>query len=137
MTGQVLRVRLGQGQPEAAHGDRGSASVLVVGVCAMVLCLALAALDVARAVETSHRARAAADLAALSAATAGIGGANPDGVCARAADVAARNAARLATCSVVGACVRVSVEATSARPWSLSARAQARAGPAGGSAPGC
>ncbi len=119
------------------YEDRGSASILVVGVCAMVLCLTMAALDVARAVETSHRARAAADLAALAAANAGAVGATADAACARAADLAARNAARLQTCAVTGACVRVTVEATSSRPWPLSALAHARAGPAGATSLGC
>lgn len=78
--------------------DRGSATVMVLAVVAVMLSMTLGALSVVSAVVASHRARAAADLAALAAAAAFVRG-EPSGLaCGRGADVAARNGVRLAAC---------------------------------------
>lgn len=79
--------------------ERGSASVLMVGVMAVVIVLSGAAMVVAGYLIGQHRARAAADLAALSAAAVFQQGA--DG-CAQARRTAAQNGARLSGCDRVG-----------------------------------
>ncbi|MBW0256267.1 histidine kinase, partial [Cellulomonas sp. PS-H5] len=80
--------------------DRGSASVLVVGLVGVVVLLAgtLGLLGVVQAAR--GRAQAAADLAALAAAERRLRGhADP---CGLAREVAARNGAALAGCTAVG-----------------------------------
>jgi len=80
----------------AACRETGSATVLTmatIGVLAMMLGAAIAVVSVVRDV---HRARAAADLAALAAAAPALRGAAID--CAAARDVAARNDAVLRSC---------------------------------------
>ena len=67
--------------------ERGAATVLMVGVLAVVMLLSGAAMVIAGYEVGHHRARAAADLAALSAASAFAQGA--DG-CAQARRTAAR-----------------------------------------------
>ena len=79
------------------NGDRGSASIWVLGVAALVLLVgaALGAHDAATLAR--HRADTAADLSALAAAAQiGIGPAP----CPEAARVAASNGARMDRCSV-------------------------------------
>lgn len=102
----------------------------MVGACAVVVVLAAGALEVARAVSVSHRARAAADLAALGAATALSLGATAAQACGRAADLSARNSARLSMCVASGGQVDLVAVATSDRPWQMTASARSRAGPA-------
>jgi secretion/DNA translocation related TadE-like protein len=112
------------------HDDRGSATVLVVAM-AGVLVLLGAALSVVTAMVAAHRAaQSAADLAALAGARDVAAG--RDG-CARAAQVASANRARLTACSVSWRVVGVQVEVDGPH-WlgqtaDLSGRA--RAGPAG------
>lgn len=79
--------------------ERGSASVLVVGVMGVVVTLATAAMLVAGYLVAQHRARAAADLAALSGAVAYAQG---EDACAAAGRAASRNGARLISCEQVG-----------------------------------
>lgn len=108
--------------------DRGSATVLVaaaLGVTALFLCGALALVSAALA---SHRARAAADLAALAAADVLVHGLGGD-PCDRAASVAADNHAWLDGCAVAGDAVTVTVGSASSWPGLGAARARARAGP--------
>jgi secretion/DNA translocation related TadE-like protein len=92
-----------------------------------------AAVLVAAAVTARHRAGSAADLAALAAAGRAVTG-EPD-ACAVAAEIADRNAARLATCTVEeGGVVAVTV-AVPVRLGPLGlydATGRARAGPVGG-----
>lgn len=109
--------------------DAGSGSVLAIGAVGVALCVTLGALDVARAVQTSHRARAAADLAALAAAQSVSSGSTPAQACTRAAAVSAGNSARVRSCAVLGACVDVVATAESSRPWTIEASGRARAGP--------
>ena len=70
--------------------------VLVLGLVAVVLGIAMLVSGWGAATVARHRAEAAADLAALAAATPDL----PD--CARAADVAARSGAALVSCTVRG-----------------------------------
>jgi len=100
-------------------------TVGAIGVTVLLLCGALALVSAASA---SHRARAAADLAALAAADALVhgGGADP---CAVAGGVAADNHASLMECAVAGDTVTVAVVTAPSWPGLGAARARARAGP--------
>jgi secretion/DNA translocation related TadE-like protein len=109
------------------HRDRGAASVLVIGVVAALLLLTSGAMTVVAVVAASHRARLAADLAAIAGAQALQGGAVGD-ACEVAAAVAMSNRAQLAGCVVVGLDVAVTVHVDPAR-WPSPAVARARAGP--------
>ncbi|MFC8504435.1 Rv3654c family TadE-like protein [Pedococcus sp. NPDC057267] len=119
-------------RPRRAH-DQGSGTVLMVGVVAALFLLTVAGVAVASAVLAAHRARAAADLAALSGAVAlGQGGA-PSSACGAARVVAGRNGAVLVACST-GAdgslLVRTSTRVTVGVPAQpRAATALARAGP--------
>jgi secretion/DNA translocation related TadE-like protein len=112
-----------------ARDERGSATLLVLAMSGVLVLLA-AALAVVTALVAAHRAaQSAADLAALAGARGVAEG--RDG-CARAAEVAAANRARLATCVVTGRVVDVVVQVRGPH-WlgqtsDLSARS--RAGPA-------
>lgn len=84
---------------EAGTNERGSATVLMVGIMAVVILLSGAALVIAGYVVGAHRARAAADLAALSAAAAFQQGHNG---CAQARRTARQNGATVTGCDRVG-----------------------------------
>jgi secretion/DNA translocation related TadE-like protein len=97
--------------------------------CLAVLLLLGAALGVVAAMVRAHRsAQAAADLAALSAATAIGGGRDP---CLAGAGTAEANDARLISCTVAGREVTVRVSVTGPRWLGQAAdlSAEARAGP--------
>ena len=83
------------------RGERGSATVLVMAALGVVVVLSVAGLALGSAVVATHKARAAADLAALAAAQALQQGVAPSAACAAAASLASRNGARLAVCTVV------------------------------------
>jgi secretion/DNA translocation related TadE-like protein len=108
--------------------DRGSGTVLVLGVCAAGLVLATLAAGLAAALLVGRRAEAAADLAALAAVP--VPGDPP--ACSRAAAVAAANGARLTACSGFpdgSVLVDVQVVSTSLAEWGpLLAHGRARAG---------
>ncbi|WP_051518058.1 Rv3654c family TadE-like protein [Intrasporangium chromatireducens] len=114
-------------RPRAVQRDRGAASVLVIGVVAALLLLTAGAMTVIAVVAASHRARLAADLAAIGGALQlqGVDGAD---ACAAAAVVAMRNGAQLAGCVVDGQDVSVTVHVAPTR-WPAPAVARARAGP--------
>jgi secretion/DNA translocation related TadE-like protein len=115
------------------RSECGSASVLMIGIIAVVIALSSAALVIAGYATGYHRARAAADLSALSGAAAFEQG--RDG-CGKARQIARQNGARLDRCDLVGdvinfvVTVRVSV-ATHTRIPSLprTVAAEAHAGP--------
>ncbi|HEY0951852.1 Rv3654c family TadE-like protein [Nocardioides sp.] len=112
----------------AARDARGSASLFAIS-CLAVLLLVGAALGVVAAMVRAHRtAQSAADLAALSAATAVGQGRDP---CAAGAATAADNGARLVACSLAGREASVRVEVTGPHWLGQSADlgAEARAGP--------
>ncbi|WP_106297286.1 Rv3654c family TadE-like protein [Knoellia remsis] len=122
--------------PPGSHlaGERGSGTVLTVACAGLVLVLTTAALVLGGVAVATHRARAAADFAALAGATAlqqtGGGG----DACRRASELATRNAARLDHCAVEpGETVRVRVSTSLRVSWPGlpdRATASARAGPA-------
>ena len=94
-------------------GEQGSATVLTVAAIGVVTIVLGAALTVVSVVRDVHRARAAADLAALAAAAPVLGGGAVD--CAAAASVATANGGVLRSCLVLG---DGSVETWVARPRS-------------------
>jgi len=112
-----------------ADGDRGSGTVLLVGVVAVAVALLAAMALLVGAERARAGAQAAADLAALAAAARLVDGAAAGGPCAVAAAVATRNGARLVACRPGDGGV---VTVTAARPAAGvgTARATARAGPA-------
>jgi len=113
--------------------QRGVATVMMVGVLAVVMLISGAAMIVAGYALGHHRARAAADLAALSAAAAFEQGG--DG-CAQARRTAAANGAKVTSCEQIGDIVdfvftvKVGLRATirvAGLPGTI--RAEAHAGP--------
>ena len=117
----------------ATPAERGSASVLMVGVMAVVVTLTSAALVIAGYATGYHRARAAADLSALSGAAAFEHGRD---ACAQARQTARQNGARVDRCGLVGdaidfvVTVRVSVAARTRVPQlPKQVAAEAHAGP--------
>ncbi|MDF9877854.1 Rv3654c family TadE-like protein [Cellulosimicrobium cellulans] len=117
---------------EAPDAERGAGTVLVLGVVAAVLVLALGLAALAHAQAARGAAQTGADLAALAAATAARDGWDP---CGRAREVAARNAASVTACGEQdGGVVRVDVASTTGVTVlgvALGrASAAARAGPA-------
>lgn len=114
------------------NGERGSASIWVVCCCALLLVVALASVLRTTAVLVRHRAEAAADLAALAAAShAGDGEA---AACAHGARVAHGMSARLVSCRLAGweAAVEIEVRPSLALgSWGV-AHGRARAGPVTG-----
>jgi secretion/DNA translocation related TadE-like protein len=79
--------------------ERGGGSMLMIGVCVVVMVLGYTAMIICGYAIAAHRARAAADLAALSGATTASLGGDP-------CDSARRNArahlARITSCERVG-----------------------------------
>ena len=116
------------------HDERGSATVVMLGVIASVLMLTISGLLLASAVLASHRARAAADLAALAAAGVLMRGGPTLSACESAAHVAALNHGRVQQCVVSGPEVRlrVAVVAGVKGVGVASARSRAGPGPSGG-----
>jgi secretion/DNA translocation related TadE-like protein len=117
----------------ATPAERGSASILMVGVMAVVVTLTSAALVIAGYATSYHQARAAADLSALSGAAAFEQGRD---VCAQARQTARQNGARVDRCGLVGdaidfvVTVRVSVAARTRVPQlPKQVAAEAHAGP--------
>ncbi|WP_020145201.1 Rv3654c family TadE-like protein [Terracoccus sp. 273MFTsu3.1] len=119
------RVPVGPTRPK---GERGAASILALSVVAMVLVLTMGALVLASVVVASHRARVAADLGSLAAASAMQDGADSAKACAVAQQVARANGAATQSCSSMGADVELAVTVR-ARLWPEPATARARAGP--------
>jgi secretion/DNA translocation related TadE-like protein len=115
------------------RSELGSATVLMVGIMAVVVALSSATLVIAGYAVGYHRARAAADLSALSGAATFQQGREP---CAQAARTASQNGARAVRCSQVGdavnfvVTVRVSVVVkTRIHQLPSTVAAEAHAGP--------
>lgn len=124
-------------QPNPGAGDeRGSGTVLAAASAGVVVTCLAAGLALGGAVHASHRARAAADLAALASAAAVQGGASPSAACVWAAQIAGANGAALLRCRAdldTSVEVEVSVDVPPAGLGMVpvvpgSARARARAG---------
>jgi secretion/DNA translocation related TadE-like protein len=116
-----------------ARSELGSATTLMVGMMGVVVALSSAALVIAGYAVGYHRARAAADLSALSGAAAFQQGREP---CFQAALTARQNGARVVRCNQVGdavdfvVTVRVSVVAGTRIPhMPRTVAAEAHAGP--------
>jgi secretion/DNA translocation related TadE-like protein len=108
-------------------------TVVMVGVVFASLLLLTACLEIASAVIALHRARAAADLGALAAASELQQGAAPGAACARAEAVVRRNGASQAECLPSGdGAVEVAATTHWGATWPRSgvATGRARAGPA-------
>jgi secretion/DNA translocation related TadE-like protein len=106
--------------------DRGSATVLGVGVIAVLCAVFGLVLALGQAVIVRHRAAGGADLAALAAADHWAEG--TAAACARADRVARAQGARLVRCVISGEVSDVTV-ASGTGPFTAETRA--RAGPAG------
>ena len=120
----------GAGGNRPGWDERGSGTVYALGVIAVLLAAAVGIAGLIQAQSATGRARAAADLAAISGATVLSSVVAPGDPCAMAGRVAAANGASVSTCSVAGEDVTVSVAVPTTilgRP--RQATAQARAGP--------
>jgi len=114
--------------------DRGAASILLLTVGLVLVLAGLGGATIGAARVARHQARNAADLAALAGATDAVFGEVV--ACARAADFAVANGARLTSCTVDGLEIVVRAEVT-VRPLpgvQRQAGASARAGPISGPA---
>lgn len=111
------------------RGEAGSGTLLVLAASALLMFVGLGLSGVAAIVVTHRSAQAAADLAALAAASASAAGLD---ACAAADRSALANAASLASCERVGSVVTVTVRAEGPRLLGrrYDVTAQARAGPA-------
>jgi len=103
--------------------------VVMLGVIGAVLLLTISGLVLASAVLASHRARAAADLAALAAAGVLMRGEPTGAACAAGAQVAMANHARLRQCIASATEVRLSVAVPAGIKGVGVATARSRAGP--------
>lgn len=101
----------------------------MLAVITAMLVLTVSGLLLASAVLASHRARAAADLAALGAAGSLIRGEPAVAACESAIRVAAANHGRVQNCIVSGQEVRLTVTVTAGVPGLGVAAARSRAGP--------
>ncbi|WP_369370696.1 Rv3654c family TadE-like protein [Promicromonospora sp. Populi] len=112
--------------------ERGSGTVLILGIVAAVLLLAVGIAALGAAQNTRGAAQSAADLGALAGAAALRDGFDP---CGTAGAAVARNRAEIESCGVLGAgVVRVVVTRAASGPGGAfgalgQARASARAGP--------
>ena len=114
---------------EAADRDRGSGTIYVLAMTAVVVLLTLAGLALGQAVVARHRAAAAADLSAISAASRVLNG--PISACQAAALVARSQGAHLITCRIDGEVAEVTVQVLSGLLSAhYPATGVARAGPA-------
>ncbi len=112
---------------DGSDGERGAGTVLVLGIAAVVITLALALAALGAAQQTRGIAQSAADLGALAGAAALQQGRDP---CETAREAVARNHAELASCAPEGdGVVGLSVTKRLAGPLGGDAEAEARAGP--------
>ena len=110
--------------------ERGSGTVYALGVIAVLLAAAVGIAGLIQAQSATGRARAAADLAAISGATILSSVVAPGDPCAMARRVAAANGASVRACSVAGEDITVSVVVpTRSLGLPRQASARARAGP--------
>lgn len=108
--------------------ERGAAVILAVAVIGVLSAVTISALVVAGAVAASHRARLAADLAALAGANQLQAAVSAETACSEARRVAFLNSAEVQTCSVQGMDLEVTV-VVPAPTWPSPASARAKAGP--------
>ncbi|HXH81123.1 Rv3654c family TadE-like protein [Nocardioides sp.] len=120
--------------PGGRQGEVGSATILVLAVTGLLMFVGLALSGVTAIVLAHRSAQAAADLAALAAASAAAVGLD---ACAAADRSAEANDASLASCHQAGGVVTVAVRVSGPRllDRDYDVTAQARAGPAGWASP--
>ncbi len=137
VTARVIRRVIGRVARRANSSgtgrDHGSGSVIVLSIGAVLVLAMVGVASAGQVVTTRHSAEAAADLAALAAAsTVVLEG--PGAACARAAVVATAQATRLEEC-VVGSDLTVRVVVVRSLPGALAelgpVHGRARAGPGG------
>lgn len=127
----------GGGPRRRPAGERGSGTVLVLGVIGALLALAVGVAALIQAQAAAGRARLAADLAALGGATALNSITAPADPCAVAGGVARANGAVLGSCAVTGEDVVVEVGVrVQVLGVDRTATAAARAGPVDAPGPG-
>lgn len=117
-----VRRRVRRGADLPIDTERGAATVMVVGLLAVLMVVGCVLAEIAGVVRADRQAQAAADLAALAAAGAD---------CGAATSIALANGARLTSCRHIGADALVKVEVTPSR-WlgpMVTLDAEARAGP--------
>ncbi|MFL6141871.1 MAG: Rv3654c family TadE-like protein [Labedaea sp.] len=116
-------------RPPPAHRERGSATIVAVTGIAVIMLVIGSVVAIGSATVTRRRAEAAADLAALAAATSAVSG--TERACARARWVAQRMRAELTSCRLSGwdALVEILVQPPDLLLGLGSATARARAGP--------
>ena len=120
----------GAQEAKARSSDaRGSATVVMVGVIASVFMLTISGLLLASAVLASHRARTAADLAALAGSAVLMRGGAAGAACESAARIAAMNHGRMEKCIASGTEVLLSVAVLASVNGVGTASARSRAGP--------
>ena len=114
----------------AADGDSGVATVWAAGVVTALVAMFVFGMHLAAATSGRHRAEAAADLAALAAASHALDG--EQAACAYAARVVREMTARMVRCRIAGWEAFVETGVTPALTPSVAgeARGRARAGPA-------
>ena len=126
------RSRCPRPDPGGCARDRGSMTILMLGVIAGALVLAVLVGGLVRGIAARGHAQAAADLGALAAGeVAAVGGPAP---CEVARRVAERNGAALAGCTVGDGGMVELATSVAVQPlpgWQETARATARAGPVG------
>lgn len=117
------------GHPRSVADDRGSASIWLLGLTSVLALAVVAAVLAGSAMVLRHRAGAAADLAALAAASKAVEG--QDAACAAAAGVASAMGGTLRSCSLSGlvADVEVVTGADLGLVGRVEATGRARAGP--------
>ena len=103
--------------------------MIMLGVIASVLALTISGLLLASAVLASHRARAAADLGALAAASVLLRGGPVTTACESAAHIASLNHGHVQECIASGTEVRLWVAVTAGVKGVGVASASSRAGP--------
>jgi secretion/DNA translocation related TadE-like protein len=126
VTGQTCRARGRQHH----DGEQGSGTVLVLVVIMLLFFAGGTVALTGAAIAVRHRAETAADLAALSGASALQRGTSSP--CAVAGRVAVANGARLVECAINGALIDVAVALQPRGPLARlpPAHSKARAGPA-------
>lgn len=112
-----------------SSAEQGSVTVVMLGVISVLLMLTVSGLVLGSALVASHRARAAADLGALGAASALMQGLSPGFACHRAARIAAANYGTVRLCIASGMEVRLTVAVAAAVQGVGVATARSRAGP--------
>ncbi|WBB57391.1 Rv3654c family TadE-like protein [Verrucosispora sp. WMMD573] len=117
------------GRPATGGGERGGATICLLGVGLLFVVAGLLGAGVGAARVARQQARVAADLGALAGAARVLQ--DEPVACARAAELVAANAARLVRCQIDGLDVLVTTEViVSPLPgMTRAARATSRAGP--------